>query len=77
MAFTSRDKCDTDMQLCLRRPQLELLVSAQGDDGLNVHGMFHDVRQLLNSNTFELGSRPACNGCHDPVNVGGRCDFGL
>jgi hypothetical protein len=46
----------------------------QGDDGLNVHGTFHDVRAVdPATNTFELGSRPA-GGISD-MNVGGRYEF--
>ena len=45
----------------------------QGDDGLNIHGMFHDVRKTLSPGTFELGSRPA--GGISKMNIGGRYEF--
>lgn len=48
----------------------------QGDDGCNVHGMFHDVRSVAvaaTNETFELGSRPA--GGTSPMNVGHRYEF--
>ena len=54
----------------------------QGDDGMNVHGTFHDVRVLHSATTFQLGSRPAgwpagknSGGTPSPLNVGGRYQF--
>ena len=48
----------------------------QGDDGMNVHGMFHDVRKLGPAQ-FQLGSRPAggANGPPSNMNLGGRYEF--
>ena len=45
----------------------------QGDDGCNIHGMFHDVRDTGDGSTFELGSRPA--GGISQMNIGGRYEF--
>lgn len=46
----------------------------QGDDGLNIHGVFHDVRSLDSATgTFMLGSRPA--GGVSELNVGERYQF--
>ena len=47
--------------------------TVQGDDGCNIHGMFHDVRDIGDGSTFELGSRPA--GGISQMNIGGRYEF--
>jgi hypothetical protein len=49
----------------------------QGDDGLNIHGIFHDVRAILSPTHLQLGSRPAGgpNTPPSPLNVGGRYQF--
>lgn len=48
-------------------------MEGQGDDGCNIHGMFHDVRDTGDGSTFELGSRPA--GGISQMNIGGRYEF--
>eukprot|EP00750_Incisomonas_marina_P009155 INCI15827.3.p1 GENE.INCI15827.3~~INCI15827.3.p1 ORF type:complete len:558 (-),score=96.10 INCI15827.3:811-2484(-) len=50
----------------------------QGDDGINVHGVFHDVREILSSGTpqqpvLKLGSRPA--GGVSPLHEGELYEF--
>ena len=50
----------------------------QGDDGTNIHGMFHDVRAISSTGTgagarLTLGGRPA--GGNPPLFVGGIYEF--
>ena len=45
----------------------------QGDDGVNVHGVFHDVRAAESGTRLQLGSRPA--GDISELHIGGQYEF--